>query len=427
MGMGRAGERAVRIALVSPGISLASGGTSAFMAGMAAHLCDLGHSVSIVSTDVTSANGRAQTSIPIDSRVEVKLFPIQTEYDKRLYRSSAMMRWFQSRITDFDVIELTGVWSLVTVQTASLCVKAGVPYVLTPHGQMCGWDWSKGRVRKRLFFHTMLAKAWNRASAIRFCSEGEAAAAVIAPSATSRTVIPNPVDTPIEMVGREQRDALRSETGIGVHAPVLLFLGRVDAQKGVLEIVETFNHLWRRKPDAVLLIVGPIEGIYGESVREAVQHSPARHNIRILGPVYGDQKRAFYAIADLFITLSKNEGLPLAVLEALATGLPAIVTTQSNLPEVAEHAAGLVVDSGPMEIADKIAELFANPATIPTLKSNADRLIREHFSWEILLPRFVSMYQQAAMHRRPPKTPGLSGVAAEANLNKHPFSRAASN
>src|ERR1700734_1834464 len=127
--MGRAGGCAVRIGLVSPGISRESGGTSAFMAGMASHLCEAGHSVAIVSTDVISTGGRSQTLIPLDSRVELNLFPIQTGYDRRLYRSSAMMRWMQKSVRDFDVIDLTGVWSLVTVQTARLCVKAGVPYV----------------------------------------------------------------------------------------------------------------------------------------------------------------------------------------------------------------------------------------------------------------------------------------------------------
>jgi glycosyltransferase involved in cell wall biosynthesis len=397
----------VRIGLVSPGISRESGGTSAFMAGMASHLCGEGHSVAIVSTDVVSTGGRSQTLIPLDSRVELKLFPIQREYDKKLYRSTAMMRWMRSRITDFDVIDLTGVWSLVTVQTASLCVKAGVPYVLTPHGQMCHWDWSKGRIRKRLFFHTMLAKAWNRASAIRFCSEGEAAASVIAPSAASRKVIPNPVDSPLNIVRHAQRAALRSGAGIPTEAPVLLFLGRVDAQKGVLEIVETFTHLWQQKPDAVLLIVGPIEGSYGENVREAVHRSPARQNIRIIGPVYGEQKQAFYSIADLFITLSKNEGLPMAVLEALAMGLPTVLTPQSNMPEVAEHTAGLIVNASPEETARQIADLFVDPETIPTLKNNATGLIREHFSWDILLPRFVSMYHQAMIQGQSTETERL--------------------
>jgi glycosyltransferase involved in cell wall biosynthesis len=390
----------MRVALVSPGISVESGGTSALIAALASHLCDAGHAVSVISTSVGPTPARSETVISLDSRVNLNLFPITKTYDRKLYRSSALQRWLQDRITDFDVVDLTGVWSMVTVQTAGLCLKAGVPFVLTPHGQMCGWDWSKGPIRKRLFFHALLANAWKRAAAIRFCSEGEAAVSVAAPNDMRRIVVPNPVDLPTNLVRGPQREALRIEAGIGPGAPTLLFLGRVDAQKGVLEIVDTFTNLWQKRRNAILLIAGPVESAYGQKVLEAVRQSPAKASIRITGPVYGHEKQNLFTISDLFLTLSKNEGLPMAVLEALSSGLPAVLTANSNMPEVTEYDAGLVVDCGPAEIAEKIDNLFTNATILSALQENARRLIRERFSWEILMPRFVSMYQEAIMRTR---------------------------
>lgn len=399
MGLGSCWSLAMRVALVSPGISVESGGTSALIAALATNLCDAGHKVAVVSTRLPAEHSKKETVMPLDSRVDLSLFPVTTTFDRKLYRSRAMQQWLESRITDFDVLDLTGVWSMVTVQTASLCLKTGVPYVVTPHGQMCGWDWSKAPIRKRLFFHALLSKVWKKASAIRFCSKGEAATSVAASDQARCKVIPNPIE-PSNTGNDRRRDELRAEAGISPGAPVLLFLGRIDAQKGVLEIVDTFNHLWRKRRDAILLIAGPINSAYGEKVRRAVEQSPAGANIRVIGPVYGHNKQSLYRIADLFVTLSKNEGLPMAVLEALSSGLPAVLTSNSNMPEVAEYEAGIVVDRRPSEIADKLDRVLASPTALSAFHANARRLIRERFSWEILLPRFVSMYQDAISQTR---------------------------
>ena len=102
-----------------------------------------------------------------------------------------------------------------------------------------------------------------------------------------------------------------------------------------------------------------------------------KENIHLPGPIFGDRKYSLYRAADVFVTLSRNEGLSLAALESLAEGLPVLLTTDSNLPDVQEFDAGIVTVCEPVAVAEALMRLLEDNKRLFAMKANALRLHRE--------------------------------------------------
>lgn len=385
----------LRIALVIPGIPERSTGPSMWVKDLAHQLCDAGHKVTVVTSDLATGGGSPGPMVEIDRRVTLEFFPVRSALGRRLYYSAGMKRWLYSKIAEFDVVNISGVWSFVTVHAARACHKAATPYVLTPHGQMAKWDWEKSYWRKWVFFNTHLRTVWRSASAINFLSAGEARDSM-AEAVEQGVIIPHWVTLP--SVGPSQVEAagLREKLGIPAGCPVLLFLGRISAQKGVLEILAAFDHLWRRRPEAFLLLVGPHDKGYGARVTSVIARLSSKPNIRILDPLYDQRKFTLFSIASLFITLSRNEGLPNAVLEALASGVPVVITEQANLPEVTRFRAGAIVPHEPDAVAAKLEALLADPTGLGRMSAGAKSLFLERFTPEAVMPELFKLYRRVA-------------------------------
>ncbi len=96
------------------------------------------------------------------------------------------------------------------------------------------------------------------------------------------------------------------------------------------------------------------------------------------------------------MTLSKNEGLPIAVLEALSFGVPVVLTADSNLPEVEEFGAGTITTCEPERAADAISAMLLDPVQLSQMRVGAKQMIQQRFSWNFVLPQLVQLYQRAA-------------------------------
>ena len=186
----------------------------------------------------------------------------------------------------------------------------------------------------------------------------------------------------------------------------MIFLGRISAQKGVLEIVLAFDRLWRMHPALFLAIAGPQDDNYGAQVLRTIEELPCKSNIRVLRPVYDQRKYDLLSDASLFITLSKNEGLPIAVLEAMACGIPVVITEQANIPEVRLYGAGRIVSNEPRAVAAVLETLLEDPADLQRMSERARRLVAERFSPTVVLPALVALYERVV-------TNNLSQVSPE--------------
>ncbi len=390
-------RESLNIAIVTPTIAKEGTGPSICVSALSKQLLDVGHSVTVV----TGNYGGSQIphdQVQIDARATVKSFPASSGVARRLYRSSAMRRWMDQQAHSFDVVDIQGIWSFIAVDAARACMRARTPYVITTHGQMARWDWKKHWLRKQAFYHLFLRCPWRLAAAVRFLSERERSVSVDK-ALRNGVVVPNWVERGAERPSETKVARMRADLGIPADSRVLLFLGRITDQKGVVEIIRAFKELCRRRSDCVLLLVGPMDPEYRTDLEQELVDARNQRRIIVSQPIYDERKSALFSLATLFITLSKNEGLPLAVLEALANGVPAVVTDKANLPEIVEYDAGVVVPPDPACVGEQVDRLLSQPTRICSMSQSARRLIEERFSVDVVFPQLLSVYREALSAR----------------------------
>jgi glycosyltransferase involved in cell wall biosynthesis len=201
---------------------------------------------------------------------------------------------------------------------------------------------------------------------------GELEAIVPGELASRLVVVPNgaPVPPPVTA---ERREAARSRLGLDADRLVGLFAGRLEPRKEPLLAIEAVTRARAAGAPALLLVAG--EGPLDEAVHRAA--GPA---VRPLG-FYRDIEQ-LYAAADFFILPSRREGMSIAVLEAMAHGLPVLVAmAPASIETVGE--AGLVVEPDPEALAEGIRRLAA-----PELREALARAGRERIERDLSAARF---------------------------------------
>jgi len=150
--------------------------------------------------------------------------------------------------------------------------------------------------------------------------------------------MPTWVDTgvfgPMVGAGVQARDLFREKLRIASDIQVLVFVGRLDRQKDPLLLLEAFRLVLRQRGDLHLVIVG--DGLLRPKVEAALQDDELRGRVSLTGALSRHTIAETLRSADLFVMSSAYEGMPIAVLEALATGVPVVSTNVGEMRRIVQ-------------------------------------------------------------------------------------------
>jgi glycosyltransferase involved in cell wall biosynthesis len=189
-------------------------------------------------------------------------------------------------------------------------------------------------------------------------------------------VIPHGVDVPTVMPAAREN--------------LVLFVGAIQKRKNIAGLVKAFERLpgsWR------LALAGATGGFGAEEQLRAVEGSPRRADIAVLGYVSDAELSALYSRAAMFAFPSLDEGFGMPVLDAMAHGVPVITSRCSALPEVAGDAALLVDPQDPDELGEEMLRL----ASDENLRQELSRRGRERallFPWDAAVERTWGVYRE---------------------------------
>lgn len=196
---------------------------------------------------------------------------------------------------------------------------------------------------------------------------------------------------------------LRQAWGVG-DATVLLFVGRMEARKGIDTLVDAFARLATRRDDVVLVVAGPDTVADGRPSQQqwmveqwaAAGVPPSRY--RLLGPVPHETLPAIYAAADVMVAPSPYEAFGLVYLEAMACGAVPVACAAGGAPEVVvDGETGRLVPPGDgRALAAVLAELVDRPATRRRLQEAGRRHVTRDFSVPAVLARTEAFYRGVA-------------------------------
>ena len=372
------------------------GGTIVSVHGLCGALAARGHDVHVFTTSV---DGDRDSDVPHGQPVDldgVKVWYFKSSAARRLYWAPSMREALARQIHSFDLVHTHAIylWPMWAAETAAS--RAGVPYVISPRGMLeKELIHRKSAIVKGVLIGFIEKRKLERAAAIHVTSRREAEeAAAFGFDLPPFIEIPNGVTLDVDPRGglSPRVQAIVDE------GPFLLFLGRVSWKKGVDRLIAALPHA----PHVKLVVAGvDDEDLVPRLERQAAAIGVA-DRVRFIGAVEGADKAALLSRATALALTSYSENFGNVVVEAMAAGLPVIVTPEVGLaPFVAASGAGMVVEGGPLDLGGAVVRLMSDASVRLDMGRRGRDAAARHFTWSGVAAQMEAAYQsilQAKVH-----------------------------
>jgi glycosyltransferase involved in cell wall biosynthesis len=300
-------------------------------------------------------------------------------------------------LADADIVHVHGLLNPTSSGASRLAISARRAVVIGPFGTMSPYTFSHRRAfAKRLYFRLIDAANLRHASALHFTTALECAeAAWHGIDATGRAyVVPPPYA--VTSTARAGTAATR-----GSSDPVVLFLGRLDPKKGVEVLIESWRHIVGRYPEATLRIAGAGPAGYTAHLRRLAGAMGTPRSIRFLGFVGNADKERQLREASVLVLASQHENFGIAVLDAVAAGVPVVVTPGVQLaPWVVEQDVGRSTDATADAVGRTIVEILEDDAFRGRVAAIGRETVARSFAPTAVAPALQAMYRGALVHRQ---------------------------
>ena len=287
-----------------------------------------------------------------------------------------------------DVVHCFGLYNLLCPAAAYLARRAGRPFVLEPLGMYIPRArslWAK-RLYHRLFTSWMSGKA---AKVIATSpSEMEELAELVEPR---RLVLRrNGIDLEL-FQDLPSADGFRAAHGIPDGERVILYIGRISPIKNLKQLVHAFHDVSFERTRLVL--IGPaLEPDYAQDLTELIAMLGLDGRVLLTGPLYGEDKLAALAAADLFVLPSLSESYGNAAAEAVAAGVPVLLTGACGIAPQIDGRAGLAVPVGVSTLAAGLRTLMEDEKQLDSLTRHRSAVLQE-LSWDEPLTQTEQLYE----------------------------------
>ena len=362
---------------------------------MCRSLQEQGTEVVIATTD---ADPKEQTALADEGTyrgIPTEFFPLQ--WGESFKYSKPLAAWLDANVARFDVVHIHAVFNHACIAAAGACRKHRVPYVVRPLGTLDPWSMKQKSLRKSLFWRLFGKRMLSAAAAVHYTASAEKSAAEGSLGLRRGQVIPLGVETLLTVNGNGN-ELLAGKIPKLAGSPYVLVLSRLHPKKGLDIFIDAFVSLIRQEGFAgwklVLAGDGPPE--YVQTLKQKVSAHQAADAIFFPGWLEHDEKAAFLQRASLLALPSHHENFGLCVMEALAAGVPVMVSPHVNLAtEIEAAGAGWIAPVTSAAIEAALAEALGSEAE-RARRGKAGKSLSLEFSCERVAVRLNEMYAAVA-------------------------------
>ncbi len=258
-------------------------------------------------------------------------------WPRRWFQGTGLRRTLKECSDQYDVFHAHMLWDYSTWATWRVAKKVGKPFVVTPHGSLSA-IWRTRAPHKRLYSWLVLDGLLRDVGALHAFNKAEADAFRAWGFEGRISVIPNGLPV-TEFERTNNPEAAWSQWPVIKGRRVMLYLGRLWWQKGLDILPEAWKEA-KLDEDWILLLTGPDYRGYQKKLEATINALGFKPRIIITGPVSEAIKASLLAASECLILPSHSEGFSMALIEAMAAGLPCIFTRECHFPELAAHAGG---------------------------------------------------------------------------------------
>ena len=362
--------------------------------GMAQAVAARGHRVAIHTTG-WDLDGARRTGTEQIGDVAVHRHPVLA--GNRWPISPALHRALDRALADADVAHVHSLYHFHDWSAARLCRRHGVPMIVRPHGTLDPYIRARGRAQKAVADFLFQRRALAGAAAIHYTSAAEAQLAADAVPDVPAAIVPLGIDA-------ARLRALPAAGGFRARHPeigarrIVLFLGRLAEKKGLDLLIPAFARS-AEAHDLHLVLAGPDAGM-GGAVAGWIADRAIRERVTLTGMVRGADKDALLADAWCFVLPSYSENFAVAAAEAMAAGLPVLLSDRVGIAEEAAIAGAALVGPPTVDaVTGQLACLAGDPARAGIMGAAGRALVAERYDWPVVARALETLYRRVAATR----------------------------
>jgi glycosyltransferase involved in cell wall biosynthesis len=380
----------MKVLHVIPSISKKRGGPSIAVLKMARALRNEGIDVSILTTSDNSTYFDCEYPIAqwfmIEGIPTLMFRPLNSRvrFIREYLVSPSLMCWLARNISNYDAIHVHSIFSSTSTFAMVIARLNNIPYLIRTIGQLNSWSLAQSRFRKRLMLTLIEKSNLTSSLAVHVTSDTELS------DLNSLGIYKNIICLQLG-VDYPQITKLRNRrSGDPVH---FIFLSRIHPKKQLNQLLAACSLLNEKCIDKnwLLSISGDGEEEYVRNMKYLTDDYGIRDKVFWTGHIDGEAKADLLSKADWFILPSASENFGIAAVEALAYGVPVIITREVGISDsVLEYKAGIICDSDPVNLFQVLQDALDGPSG--AMRNAARKLAHDKYSWQTIAKKLASFY-----------------------------------
>jgi len=353
----------------------------------------------------TNDNGPTLLEVPVNQRIDYEQVPVwffsrfspEVASVREFAFSSQLTAWLWQHVAEYDLLHIHAIFSYPSTAAMAIARWQNIPYIARPLGQLCEWSLQQSARKKQLYLTLIERINLNHSQALHFTSQQEQHDVSRLGLSPPGFILPHGLSLPTPVP--DARYKLRQLLKVPKDEPVILFMSRLHPKKGLDYLIPALGKLADQRFTFVLAGSGSPK--YEAEIAALLLSNGIRDRTYCTGFVAGESKDLLLQGADVFILTSHSENFGVAVLEAMAAGLPVVVTPGVALAAVVqEEKIGYVPELSIPAIASALEHCINNPldaremgdSPAEMLSKRARQLVFEHYTWDQIAARLIRVY-----------------------------------
>ncbi len=359
--------------------------------GLSAALAAAGVDVTILTTNSNGDNGQQPLNVPLNIPVEQDGYQIRyfsCSPFRRYKFSLPLLQWLAKHADEFDIAHIHALFSPVSTAAAWVARSQNLPYILRPLGTLDPADLKKKRLLKKFYGWLLERPNLAGAAGIHFTSTLEAEVSERFGVVTKDLIIPLGVKflkTDISPVSAVQSSVTK-----------ILFMSRIDPKKGLNLLLPALEKLVAEGVNFNFILAGsnPQDPGYEAQISQWIKSSNLSDRTTITGFVSGKEKADLLQNADLFVLPSYYENFGIAVAEAMAAGIPVVISQGVYIWEEVEKAsAGWVTNLEINALSETLRLALQDASERQRRGKNGQQYAQKSYSWQAIAQQTIQVYR----------------------------------
>jgi glycosyltransferase involved in cell wall biosynthesis len=364
-------------------------------------LKNLGADVTVYSTD---SGIHRRLDVPVNQVQDVagvKVIYFNTDWNLKYFYSRRLAKALRDNVRNYNIIHIVSFWCFPGLIASWEARRQKVPYVMAPHGVFMPYSLHRKYLRKFLYLKIFEYKNIQFSSAIRYTTELERKESSCLRFPVPSFIVPNSIDCSEFDTLSERQDALK-RLGLPKNELILVYMGRIHAQKALDVLILSFASVIKKLGNISLALAGPDDG-YESQLKSTIRRLGVGNKVYFLGFVDAQRRKDLFSAADLLTLVSPSENFGMSAVEAMAAGVPVLVSDQVGISDFVEKdKAGRVVPLKNEAITNALIQMLSDPIALKAMGNAGYECVRKRFGINNVAKQLLIAFEDVLTGRRSP-------------------------